>query len=332
MVDLGIYNYIKNELAQGQPKESLTVVLQKRGMNEADIADAFASVESGAMQVTPLSSYTPVVNSYQTVSENNNVFSLWDEFRPIFWKYQLGIFVVGIIASIFRIGFISIPAHLVMLLLQIFIAITIGKAAKAFSGRSHVFLSIIGFFFPPAGYYYVYTIAKKNSSEVTLNIFEWIFVIVGLVGYFLFIIAVVGIVSVFVLANLSNSSSTGLLRSTSPSSYMGESRAIQQSDAASVKSSLDTIRTVSAIYTDSHNTYGSSSDCYSGGIFIDPTIVAELKKTTAHSPYAPVCRSNGSSFVVQQQYLYDNKYWCVDSTGNSVEGIAPIPANSFVCK
>src|SRR3989344_6113838 len=54
MTDLGIYNYIRNELSKGVPKEQIRAILLQGGaLTPETINIAFADVESGNVPVTP---------------------------------------------------------------------------------------------------------------------------------------------------------------------------------------------------------------------------------------------------------------------------------------
>lgn len=48
MADLGLYNFIKSQLANGTPKESIVGMLEKNGTSQEAIGAAFAAVETGA--------------------------------------------------------------------------------------------------------------------------------------------------------------------------------------------------------------------------------------------------------------------------------------------
>jgi hypothetical protein len=328
MTDLGIYNFIRNELAQGQPKELITATLAKQGMSDADIAAAFESVGNNETPVSQI--HSAASSSVTSNPQTLNTVSVWNEFRSQFWKYTLISFVLGLFAGLLKIGVFTFVVDIIAFVLQVLIAITIGKAAKALSGKPHTFLAILGFFFPPAGYYYVYTIGKKQSPDLSLNIFEWIYVILGLIAYFLVIIAVVGIISAIVLAGFSLGHSNIQSEDTS---YSNQNISYSIGNAAALKSDLDTVLTQSAIFYDAHNTYGTSTDCYSSGMFTDPIIISSLKDSVKNSPYPPMCQSNGANFIVEQRLVDDpNQYWCVDSNAHS-QGIPTAKAlDSYSCE
>ena len=59
MVDLGVYNFVKNALAAGKSAEDITADLTRGGLKAATIEEALTAVRSGALPAAPS---TPVID------------------------------------------------------------------------------------------------------------------------------------------------------------------------------------------------------------------------------------------------------------------------------
>ena len=62
MVDLGVYNFVKNALAAGKSREDITADLARGGSNAATIEEALAAVQSGTPPVSPKARHAPVID------------------------------------------------------------------------------------------------------------------------------------------------------------------------------------------------------------------------------------------------------------------------------
>ena len=62
MVDLGVYNFVKNALAAGKSAEDISADLARGGQKAATIEEALAAVQSGTPPVTPKARPTPVID------------------------------------------------------------------------------------------------------------------------------------------------------------------------------------------------------------------------------------------------------------------------------
>lgn len=60
MVDLGIYNFVKNALAAGKSKEEITADLSRGGQSAAIIEETFAAVHAGIPPVIKSATPAPV--------------------------------------------------------------------------------------------------------------------------------------------------------------------------------------------------------------------------------------------------------------------------------
>jgi len=62
MVDLGVYNFVKNALAAGKSREDITADLTRGGQKAATIEEAIAAVQSGVLPAAPVAPSTPVID------------------------------------------------------------------------------------------------------------------------------------------------------------------------------------------------------------------------------------------------------------------------------
>src|SRR3989344_1816532 len=62
MVDLGVYNFVKNGLAAGKSAEDITADLTRGGQKAATIEEALDAVQSGTLPAAPIAPPTPVIN------------------------------------------------------------------------------------------------------------------------------------------------------------------------------------------------------------------------------------------------------------------------------
>ena len=62
MVDLGVYNFVKDALAAGRSTEDITADLTRGGFKAATIEEALTAVRSGVLPTTPVAPSTPVID------------------------------------------------------------------------------------------------------------------------------------------------------------------------------------------------------------------------------------------------------------------------------
>ena len=62
MVDLGVYNFVKNALAAGKSTEDITADLARGGLKSDTIEEAITSVQSGVLPAAPVAPPTPVID------------------------------------------------------------------------------------------------------------------------------------------------------------------------------------------------------------------------------------------------------------------------------
>ncbi len=124
----------------------------------------------------------------------------------------------------------------------------------------------------------------------------------------LVVVAIIGILASVVLASLNSARSKG--------------------NDAKIKSQLASIRAAAEIFYTEHNTYNdvanSVSVCAPGAVGADTTGLASLLLNTNYPGLVGIneCNvaANGTTWAVDHVFSSDaNKWWCVDSSGNSKE-------------
>ena len=127
----------------------------------------------------------------------------------------------------------------------------------------------------------------------------------------LVVIAIIGILSGIVLTSLNS--------------------ARAKANDTKVKAQLSSIRSTAEIYFDDNNSYGSSVDACTGGMFADTTVgMAKLVNGASYpSGTTLACSSNGAAWAVSANL--SNGFWCVDSTGTSASSSARHAVTTFVC-
>lgn len=321
MIDLGIYNFIKNALAQGQTKEAITAILTNQGMTAEDIAAAFASVESG---VAPVAAQAPLPPVQEGMVTMNSGAEQWYDFRSSFWRYFIAIAVLSAIGKILAFSLIPLAVLILNLICLVMIASRVGTVTKAISGSHSIFLMLLGFLLPPAAFFFVYRSAKKQGWNISLNLIEGVVVTIGMVLYALWVVLVITLLFTFALV-------AGPHVTISPSGVPTIDHTREETlTRVSVQSWISQIRAEAELYYDiSGNSYGVSTDC-SSGMFVYPKIAGPLETASKHSHFAPTCGSNGTAYAVQMK-IKDSEYYCVDSKGASKLGSTTMPNNTFKC-
>jgi hypothetical protein len=322
MIDLGIYNFIRNALAQGQTKEAISGILTNQGMTADDIAAAFASVETGAV---PTSAPTPLPSSVPDgfVTTTSGV-EQWYDFRNNFWGYFITISVLAAIGKVIPFALISLAVLVLNLIFLMLIAIKVGTVTKAISGSRNIFLMALGFLLPPAAFFFAYRSARKYGWNVSLTLIEGVVVTIGMVLYALWAVFVITLLFTLALA-------AGPRVTISPSGVPTIDHSRDEIIVSSnVKSRLSQIRAEAELYYDmSGNSYGVSADC-SSGMFVYPKIAGPVQEASTFSHFAPSCGSNGKAYAIQMK-IKDGEYYCVDSVGKSKLGSTTMPNNTFAC-
>ncbi len=129
----------------------------------------------------------------------------------------------------------------------------------------------------------------------------------------LVVIAIIGILSSVVLASLNSARSKG-------------------ADAA-VQSGLSNFQAQAALYYNNGQTYGTSADCTTGGVFIDPqgaSIIANVKSNA--SGQSITCNAASTTYAVVAKLSTAGSYWCVDSNGNTGATASSTIASDGLCK
>ena len=118
----------------------------------------------------------------------------------------------------------------------------------------------------------------------------------------LVVIAIIGILSSVVLASLNTS--------------RGKSR-----DAA-VLSNMDSLAPQAVLYQDENQTYGTSANDCTLGVFSDPKLQSIFEAVALqNNNAAPTCYANDTTYAVALErpagsgFTPATVYWCVDSTG-----------------
>ncbi|KND49300.1 MAG: hypothetical protein AB203_02795 [Parcubacteria bacterium C7867-008] len=101
MIDLGIFNFIKNARAQGQTDEAIRATLTAQGMDEAQIAEVLVAVEGGIAPVVE-NSETPRPEIH--TSERQSV-------KNSYWGYFMILVVIAVMGGIFFLGSKFLPAQ-----------------------------------------------------------------------------------------------------------------------------------------------------------------------------------------------------------------------------
>ncbi len=246
MADLGLLNFIRNELNQGQTKEQIIETLLKSGHTQATIDEAFTSLESGTAGTMNISS--PIASPQRPESVTRQL--AWGEFRGIFWKNMLPLMLIGFIGKL-HIPFIIFFLFPIGILFGIAIMRGVWALTLFMIGKGSVLLTAVCFFSPPLAYYFVYHMTKKRGWDIHLNIFEQIFVILVGAFFLLQVMLITFAISaifyiIFLVPHVSApipQSSIGAPAPTTIASQQNIASPSRQISTATTKSAIGTIQT-----------------------------------------------------------------------------------------
>ena len=129
----------------------------------------------------------------------------------------------------------------------------------------------------------------------------------------LVVIAIIGILSAVVLASLNTARSKG-------------------QDAA-IQSDLSTIQTQAELYYSTNSQYDSTVRATGSclvGVFSNSVItnaVTNIKSVNGNQ--APICNSAPNSYAISAPITGSNRWWCVDSSGNSKLETVTLPLGNY---
>jgi hypothetical protein len=206
MIDLGIYNFVKNGLEEGKSKETLEAALAAQGMRVEDIKETFDAVARGnAPTVTheiPSIYIEPASRHYARSGIEE-----WYEFRGEFWKYFAILFIANIISGVARVGAVSLFVFVIDLFCLIHMARLVEMVTLAIKGRRAWLIILVNFIFPPAAFYFAYRSAKRRGWDISMNVIEQVVVFLSMIS---FVLTLVGILLLISAIGLAWSSTGGL--------------------------------------------------------------------------------------------------------------------------
>ncbi len=106
MVDLGLFNFVKNALAEGKSKDEIKIALAKGGWKETDMEEAYTAVKNDA---------SPTVVSRKNGSERTTLVSTAaavEEHRPTIIIALCGYFFVTFILTVLHLAILSLSGEL----------------------------------------------------------------------------------------------------------------------------------------------------------------------------------------------------------------------------
>jgi prepilin-type N-terminal cleavage/methylation domain-containing protein len=121
----------------------------------------------------------------------------------------------------------------------------------------------------------------------------------------LVVVAIIGILASVVLASLNTARNKG--------------------NEAKVAAQLSGSRASAEIYYSNNNGYGTTTAVCTGGMFADTTSSMATYTTSGNYPAGTTLSCSATSTAYAFSAAYNSKYWCVDSTGASVQAATAAP-------
>lgn len=172
MTDLGLYNFIKNSLAQGKSKEEISSILAKGNWNQADIDEAFMSVASNISPVSinqsdpaPITVQSQKIERTIIISERPAIITALCGYFFVMWVqtyigyFRYGNYIFDMLGSIFKPGVLNSQTITYLI-----------------SGVA-VFVGVIGYWFMKKWAVYLYTLGiviyfYLTFSQINLRYFN----------------------------------------------------------------------------------------------------------------------------------------------------------------
>ncbi len=200
MVDIGLFNYVKNAIERGETKDSIIATLSASNWSREDIEDAYTAVVNNVPPAFHLHddvpNGVPADGVYASSTTRSHELE-WVEFRSKFWTYFIASIVLGYFT---RIPYIGSLFGLGVFICLIAVAYQLASIVNDVRGRSGIGIGVVGFFLPPIGFYMAFSAAKKAAWDVAISIFEHVVLWIFFVIYILRVVVIIGVITALFLA------------------------------------------------------------------------------------------------------------------------------------